>query len=224
MMTCEPTSLTSLFILLIFWSVSSVLLWWWPTSFINQGKEADKLLRTSTYSSNAQGFLWCSVVRNPDITIYHIYSWLDVLTIKLTAKTIKYEWSKLCMLRYVLEKFLPIWTEQGPWLIWTTWPSVHFLICPFGVKSLLHPPAGRINSVCSHVSHIQPCKCFSICHLPGITGIIIFYLLIWRGKLCFGLLCCVVFQLSSCHCFQQWEYWISKDLGWCFQGQKDLGA
>lgn len=43
-----------------------------------------------------------------------------------------------------------------------------------------------------------PSKCFSICHLPRITGIIIFYLLIQRGKLGLGFFffCFALYQLS----------------------------
>lgn len=55
-------------------------------------------------------------------------------------------------------------------------------------------PARSVDSIPSGIS--QCTLCFSICHLPRITGIIIFYLLIQRGKLGLGFLCWVLYQLS----------------------------
>ena len=133
----EPTSLIPHF-LLVSWRVFLQYIFffffcWWPTSCVNEGKQADKLHTISMYSSKAQWLLKCSLFRRTDVTTCHI-SWLHVQTIQLIAiRLLNISAAHSVCYEYVLEKCLPICAEPSSHLNQMT-ISTFFLVCPFCVR------------------------------------------------------------------------------------------
>lgn len=207
---------TSLFIWLVSRRVFLLYFCWWPTSSTNQGKEADKLLRTSTYSSMHSDFYDALLFR--DVTIYATFP-LGCMSWHADCKqTIKYEQNKLCMLWICSGEILIHPDRAGPLTHLNQMTKSIFFNLSFLCGNLFPIFLLGVWIQYTQVLASVPSKCFSICHLPRITGIIIFYLLIQRGKLGLGFFISVI---CSCHCFLRCSVELAQTC-WCFQGQKDL--
>lgn len=125
---------TTLHLVSLLKSDPSALFCWWPTSSINQRKQANKLHRISMYSSKTQWLLWCSLCSDA-LMLPHISHLLLAACPDNSAdckQTIEYQRSKLCY-EYSGEVLTHL-DGQNPWLTWTKWLWVHFLVCPFCVE------------------------------------------------------------------------------------------
>ena len=178
-----------------------VLFCWWPTSCINQGKQADKLHTISMYSSKAQWLLRSSLCSDA-LMLPHMSHLLLVACPDNSAdcnQAIKYQQSSL----YVMNMF---WRSaylsvQSPRLTWTKWPSVPFsslsFLCENASSVLLGEWTQHTVPAGMQVPACIPSKCF-FSFPENNWGIILFYLSIQgnsRRKLGFGLLCCVLTNL-----------------------------
>lgn len=121
------TYITDTTLLLVSWECFFNIFFfcWWPTSCVNEGKQADKLHTISMYSSKAQWLLKCSLFRHTGVTTSIL---LLVACLDNSAdcnQTIKYQCSSLCML-WICSGEVLTYLCQSPWLTWTKWPSVPF--------------------------------------------------------------------------------------------------
>lgn len=171
---------TTLHLVSLLKSDPSALFCWWPTSSINQRKQADKLHGISMYSSKTQWLLWCSLCSDA-LMLPHMSHLLLFACPDNSAdckQTIEYQWSKLCTLWILWRSSYPSgWAE----------PLTHLNQMTVSTFSSLSFLCGNPSSVLlgqwiqyTPISPSIPSECFfSFCHFLRITeGIILFYLLI----------------------------------------------